>query len=59
MINTGTIDTGSGFKGRVTVTENGRYLWSECTAPTRLNKADALKDAEQYRKELLNQQVTE
>lgn len=46
--------TRNGYKGVVTVYENGRYLRSRSTPHVRLTKEDALKDARRERDWILD-----
>lgn len=48
-----TVQNRYSFRGAVSVWENGRFLWKEVLNIERLSKIDALQDAINYKKELL------
>lgn len=54
-IRTGVYITKLGYQGKITVYENGRYIWSKSTGINRLTREDARQDAIDYRRSVLEE----
>ncbi len=52
-IGTSTVQHGGEFRGKISVWENGRFLWSKLSEIRSTTKDDAQRDAESMKRELL------
>lgn len=56
-ISTGYRKTNNHYEGIISVTDNGKWIYNLYTGITRLNKNDALLDAQKLKDDMLEQNV--